>query len=111
MADKAKAEAGRKDIDPMVWAGEIQKEILRQKQFGPTWGEVCKGYVPKSIDEALEAKRKELADIERKVSQELHKSPIELQMQTTTGIYADCAEKPDPEAGYKKGYRVLRAGV
>lgn len=110
MAEKKGAPAARREIDPLVFAGEIKKELLRARQFGSTWGELCKGQVAASLEETIELKRAELARLEGGGAAR-GKSAAQLVFATTTGTLDESTEKPDPEAGLMKGFKVLRAGV
>lgn len=112
MAEKKGAPiAGRKELNPLVYQGEIQKETLRQRQFGLMWGEICKSEVPKTMEEAIEAKQRELQRLQEEAMSKTGHKPAALLSQTTQGEFDESARKPDPEAGLKKGFRILRAGV
>lgn len=101
--------AARPEIIPLVYADQCEKELLRAKQFGNTWGELAKGPCPKSVQDALEKATAEMATIEAKLAPNAARTATFVT--NTMASYPQRANQGSLEAGLGKAYKVLRAGI
>jgi hypothetical protein len=97
------------DMNPLVYADLVEKELLRQREFGKVWGELSKTSVPKTLEEAAALKHAEIAELSAKLPPGTAKSVT----YTTNimGTYPSVPNHAHLEAGLGKAYKVLRAGI
>jgi len=65
MADATGKVAGRKEINPLIIVDQINKELLRQRNYGLEWGALVPDY-PKTFDERLKIRVAELEALRAK---------------------------------------------
>lgn len=108
MADKTGAKvAGRKEIHPGIIVDQINKELLRQQDFGRAWGQLVAPDYPTTLGERLAQRKAELRRAEAEAAAAGSAAPASL---TTTSRAAFTTAKP-LEEGLKGAYRQLKAGV
>ena len=110
MADKGGAKvAGRKDINPLIIVDQINKELMRQRNYGLEWGALVPEY-PKTYDERLQRR---VAELEALRAKAVATGAAGIAFTTTYG--AEYARKDGPtltEARrLNKAFRTLKAGV
>jgi hypothetical protein len=94
--------AGRKEIHPGIIVDQINKELLKQRGFGKTWGVLVAQGFPTTLAEEVALKKKELAQLEE--------AGVSAPSVTTTSR-AEFSSPTNLEAGLKGSYRSLKAGV
>ena len=114
MADKAKAGGSRpqKELHPLVIVDQINKELLRQRNYGLEWGALVPDY-PKTEAERLAQRKAELAELSAKAAQ------IGAPASATAASYTSTTNASFPprttlgslETGLGGAYRKLKAGV
>ena len=110
MADKGGAKvAGRKDINPLIIVDQINKELLRQRNYGLEWGALVPDF-PRTYDERLQRR---VAELEALRAKAVATGTAVIAFTTTYG--AEYARKDGPtltEARrLNKAFRTLKAGV
>jgi hypothetical protein len=103
-ADKV---AGRKDIHPGIIVDQINKELLRQEDFGRAWGALVSADFPTTLGQRLALRKAELRRAEAEAAAAGGAAPASL---ATTSRAAFAGAKP-LEEGLKGAYRQLKAGV
>ena len=109
MASSPKAVApgggGRMEkLNPGVIVDQINKELLRQREFGKVWGPLVSESYPKTFEEQIDKKKAELEKIKNE-NGTIGTNPF------TTTTRAEYANTKSLEGGIGKAYKVLRAGV
>ena len=114
MADAAKAApgkaAGRKELNPLVIVDQINKELLRQRNYGLEWGALVPGY-PKTSAEYLAARRAELEALTKGKPGSAPAASASAYSTTTRASFPERATLGGLETGLGSAYRTLKAGV
>jgi len=111
-ASPAAAAVGtRKEIQPLVLAAQFEKELLRQRQFGATWGELVAGGVPTTLDESIAAKRAQIARLREQTGAGARNAAYTTTTARSYPPRTGASQLGDLETGLGKAYKVLRAGI
>jgi hypothetical protein len=107
-APPGKAGEKKSALNPLTIEAQNKKELLIMKNFGPTWGSICLEAVPRSVEESIEMKKEQLAKLQAKAGT-FALPPTDLS--TTSGVFGEHAALPNPEQGYAKAYKAMKAGM
>lgn len=104
--------AGRKELNPLVIVDQINKELLRQRNYGLEWGALVPDY-PKTADAYLAARRAELAALTtgKPGSAPAAAAAASAYSTTTRAAFPERATLGGLETGLGSAYRTLKAGV
>jgi len=103
------AKAARPDLNPLVYMDLVNKELLRARQFGATWGALSAAPVAKTLDEAVELKDAEVKALRTAAGPA---ATAAANFSTTQrASFPHRADLGGLEAGLGKAYKVLRAGI